>query len=182
MVHASVPAPLGQQGAHQQQQHQQQQGTSSRLLPQQSTLKDSTPGEAASPHLRERPLGSVQDLGGGAGDGARAEPEESVNTCTKAIASLCIASEELAERGSRVRVDPSPSPFPVALPTDSRHQQRSPSIPASPPSPPPGRLIQHFSGPEPHPAEPRPLSATSNPVQLERDSECESTRWSKRPS
>lgn len=177
MVHASVPAPLGQQGAHQQQQNQQQQGTSSRLLPQQSTLLDSTPGELASAHFRERPMGLVQDLGGGAGEGARAEPEESVNTCTEAIASLCITSEELAERGGRSRVSPSSSPFPVAPPTDSRHQQWSPSIPASPPSPPPGPMIQHFSGPEPHPAEPRPPSATSNPVQLEKDSECESTRW-----
>lgn len=177
MVHASVPAPLGQQGA-----HQQQQGTSSRLLPQESTLKNSAPGEAASPHLREQPMRSVQNLGGGAGEGARAEPEESVNTCTEAIASLCIASEELAERGSRSRVGPSPSPFPVAPPTDSRHQQRSPSIPSSPPSPPPGPVIQHFSSPEPHTAEPRPPSATSNPVQLEKDSECESKRWSKRAS
>lgn len=183
MVHAAVPAPLGQQGAHQQQQNQQQQqGTSSRLLPQQSTVKDSTPREAASPHLKERPMGSVQDLGGGAGERARAEPEESVNTCTEAIASLCIASEELAERVSRSKVGPSPSPFPVAPPTDSRHQQRSPSIPASPPSPPPGPMIQHFSGPEPHPAEPRSPSAASNPVQLERDSEGESSRWSKRAS
>lgn len=183
MVHASVPAPLGQHGAHQQQ-NQQQHGTSNRLLPQQSPLKDSAPGEAASPNLREQPMGSVQDLGGGAGEGARAEPEESVNTCTEAIASLCIASEELAERGSSPRVGPSPSPcpFPVAPPTDSHHQQRSPSIPASPPSPPPGPIIQHFSGPEPHAAEPRPPSAMSNPVQLERDSECESTRWSKRAS
>lgn len=183
MVHASVPAPLGQQGAHQQQQNPQQQGTSNRLLPQQSAVRDSTPGEAAPPRFRERPISqSVQDVGGGAGEGARAEPEESVNTCTEAIASLCIASEELGERGGRSWVSPSSSPFPVAPPTDSCHQQRSPSIPASPPSPPPGPVIQHFSGPEPHPAEPRPPSATSNPVQLERDSECESTRWSKRAS
>lgn len=187
MVHASVPAPLGQQGA------QQQQGASSRLLLKQSTLEDSAPGDAASPHVRERPMGLVQDLGGGAGGGLRAEPEESVHTCTEAIASLCIASEELAERGGGARVGP--SSFPVPLPPDSHHQQRSPSIPASQPSPPPGPRIQHFSGPEPrplypsapaaatpsmpHPASPLPPSATSNPVQHERDGEGEITRWSK---
>lgn len=187
MVQASVPAPLDQQGA-----QQQQQGASSRLLLQQSTSEESAPGQAASPHLRELPVGSVQDLGGGAGGGPRTEPEESVHTCTEAIASLCIASEELAERGGRARV--SPSSFPVAPPTDSHHQ-RSPSIPAPPGSPPPDPRIQHFSGPEPrpsyqsapaaatlsppHPAEPLTPSATSNPVQVERDREGESTRWSK---
>lgn len=182
MVHASVTAPLGQQGAHQQQQNQPQQGAASRLHPQQSTLKDSTPGEAASSQLRERPMESMQDLEGGAGERVRAEPEESVNTCTEAIASLCIASEELAERGSRSQVGTSPPPFPVAPPTDSRHEQQPPSIPSLPPSPPPGPMIQHFSGPEAHPAEQRPSLVTANPVQLERDSEGESSRWSPRAS
>lgn len=181
IVHASVPAPLGQQGAHQQQQDQQQQGATSRPLPPQSTLEDSSARETASPHLRERPMGLMQDLEGGARKGAREEPEESVNTCTEAIASLCIASEELTVRECRSKVCPSPSPFPVAPPTDSRHQQRSPSIPALPPSP-LAPMIQHFSGPEAHPAEPRPPSALSNPVQPERNSEGESTRWSKRAS
>lgn len=194
MVHAPVAAPLGQQGAPQ----PQPQGASGRLLPRHGPSEDSAPAQAAAPpNPREWPMESRQDLGGGAKGGPLgAEPEEGVHTCTEAIASLCIASEEVGERGGGARATPSPScsaSFPVAPPTDSRHQQqRSPSIPASPPSPPPGPRIQHFSGPElgpPYPSAPGaaapteplpPPAATSNPVRLERAGEGES--WSKGPS
>ncbi|TMS12027.1 HIV1 enhancer-binding protein 2-like protein [Larimichthys crocea] len=116
MVHSvptSVTTPLAQQA----------QQVASRLVLQKSTSEDSTGGEAAAPHPvsftergvrggeRLRELASPhlssqeREAGGGGGGGARLEQEESIQTCTKAIASLCIDSEELAERGGGVRVD-----------------------------------------------------------------------------
>uniref|UniRef100_UPI0037E972C3 transcription factor HIVEP2a n=1 Tax=Semicossyphus pulcher TaxID=241346 RepID=UPI0037E972C3 len=198
MVHSvptSVTTPLGQQGAQQ---------STSRLVLQKSTSEDSCTGEATtSAHftsftergargggerLREstspHPLLQEGEV--------RQEQEESIHTCTKAIASLCIDTEELAGRASS-------SSSSQALSPDSRLQQRSPS---PHPSPSPG--IQHFSGLElrppshpsiptspcsssssssPHPPSPgcealQPPSA-SKPLKLERDREAESTKRSR---
>lgn len=218
MVHSvptSVTTPLSQQGAQQ---------ASARLLLQKSTSEDSTTSEAPSPHFAsfaergvrgggggERLMESPQDGGGGAGGGAtggggvRLEQEESIHTCTKAIASLCIDSEELAERegggGGREGGGRAASSFPAAPPPDSHQQQRSPSVSTSPhpsPSPPQGPRIQHFSGPELRPSYPSapaassssphtpglgsdalPPSAASKLVKPERNGEDESTRRSK---
>lgn len=199
MVHSvptSITTPLAQQGAQQ---------AASRLVLQKSTSEDSTAGEVASPHFtsfaergvrggaagggeRQRestsPRPSSQEKEGG---GVRQEQEESIHTCTKAIASLCIDSEELAERGGRGgRGDKgkdggrasSSSSSPSVLPPDSQQQQRSPSISMSPPSPhpspspPQGPGIKHFSGLElrpPYPSIPAsphsssPSSSSSSP-------------------
>lgn len=189
MVHSvptSVTTPMAQQGAQQ---------VASRLVLQKSTSEDSTTSEAASPHftsftergarggerLREltSPHPPSQESEGGGGGGVRLEQEESIHTCTKAIASLCIDSEELAERGGGggrreggARASPSSS-SPSALSPDSQQQQRSPSISMSPlpphpsPSPPQGPGIQHFSGLEfrpPYPSIPAsPSSSSSSP-------------------
>lgn len=201
MVHSvptSVTAPLAQQGAQQ---------VASRLVLQKSTSEDSTTSEAATPHftsftergvrgggerLREltSPHPSSQESEGG---GARLEQEERIHTCTKAIASLCIDTEELAERGGGregAARGSSSSSSPSVLSPDSQ-QQGSPS-----PSPPQGPGIQHFRGlelrppypsipssPSPHPPSPgsetlQP-SAASKPLKLERDREEESTKRSK---
>ncbi|KAL7388366.1 hypothetical protein ABVT39_012503 [Epinephelus coioides] len=194
MVHSvptSVSTPLGQQGAQQ---------VASRLVLQKSTSEDSTTSEAASPHFNsfaDRGARGGVAAGGGErlrqstsphpssqereGGGARQEQEESIHTCTKAIASLCIDSEELAERGGGGRGDrgrdggraSSSSPCPSVLSHDSQQQQRSPSISMSPPSPhpspspPQGPGIQHFSGLElrpPHPSIPAsPSPSPSSP-------------------
>ncbi|XP_029318568.1 transcription factor HIVEP2a [Cottoperca gobio] len=173
-VHQPVTSPVSQQGAQQ---------IASRLLLQKNTSEDSTTSEAASPHFTER---GVQGAAGGErlrestsphpspqereGGGVRREQEENIQTCTKAIASLCIDSEELAERGggrggrgkNGGRTSSSSSSS-SALSYDSHQQQRSPSISMSPPSPhaspspPQGPGIQHFSGLEirpPHPSIP----------------------------
>ncbi|KAK9531896.1 hypothetical protein VZT92_011288 [Zoarces viviparus] len=185
----SVTSPLGQQAAQQ---------SASRLLLQKSTSEDSTTSEAASLHftsfpergargggggggerLREStsPHPSSQEREGGGGGGVRREQEESIQTCTKAIASLCIESEELAERGGGGggRTFSSPS----ASSHESQHPHRSPSISTSPPSPhpslspPQGPGIQHFSGLEvrphhpsipasPHPSSPSPSCSSSS--------------------
>lgn len=204
MVHSvptSINTPLAQQGAPQ---------AASRLVLQKSTSEDSAAGEAASPHftsLAERgvrggaagggerqreavsPRPSSQEKEGGGGGGARQEQEESIHTCTKAIASLCIDSEELAERGGGGgRGDKGKdggrasfsSSSPSVLSLDSQQQQRSPSISMSPPSPhpspspPQGPGIQHFSGLElrppypsipasPHPSSPSSSSSSPHP-------------------
>ncbi|XP_062267177.1 transcription factor HIVEP2a isoform X1 [Platichthys flesus] len=180
-VHTSVSTPLAQQGA-------------PRLAVQKSTSEDSTSGEAAPPHF----ISFIERGGGGGewvressgphpssqerlGGGGRPEQEEGVQTCTNAIASLCIDAEEPAERGLRGdegkdggRAPPSSSSSsssPSAAPPDSHHQQRrSPSASRSPPSPhpspsPPG--TQHFSGLElrpPHSSLPSsPHSSSSSP-------------------
>ena len=194
MVHsvpASVTTPLAQQGA---------QPVASRLVLQKSTSEDSTTNE--SPHftsftergvpgggerLREStsPHLSAQESEGGGG-AVRVEQEESIHTCTKAIASLCIDSEELAdrgggggggggrERGARASSSSSSSSSsPSAPPPDS--QQRSPP-PHPSPSPPQGRGIQHFSGLEvrpPYPSiptSPGPPSPASEAASREKDS------------
>ncbi|XP_073349078.1 transcription factor HIVEP2a [Pagrus major] len=193
MVHSfpsSVTTPLAQQGAQQ---------VTSRLVLQKSTSEDSTTSEVASPHftsftergargggekLRESPHPPSQEREGGGG-GVRPEQEESIHTCTKAIASLCIDSEELAERGRGDKGKEggrasSSSSSPSALSSDSQQQHRSPSISMSPhspqpsPSPPQGPGIQHFSGLElrppypsipasPHSSSPSPSSSSSSP-------------------
>uniref|UniRef100_A0A3B4WWA4 HIVEP zinc finger 2a n=1 Tax=Seriola lalandi dorsalis TaxID=1841481 RepID=A0A3B4WWA4_SERLL len=88
----------------------------SRLPLQKSTSEDSTTSEAASPHftsfierggrggggewVRESssPHPSSQEREGGGGVRRVQEQEEGIQTCTKAIASLCIDSEDPAER------------------------------------------------------------------------------------
>lgn len=197
MVHSvptSVTTPLAQQGAQQ---------VASRLVLQKSTSEDSTTSEAGSSHFSSFSERGARGGGGGGGvhggerlresmsphlssqeregGGVRQEQEESIHTCTKAIASLCIDSEELAERGGGGggRGDKgkdggracSSSSSPSTLSTDCHHQQRSPSISMSPPSPQPspsppqGPGIQHFSGLELRPPNPSipasPLSSSS---------------------
>lgn len=214
MVHSvptSVTTPLGQQGAQQ---------VTPRLLLQKSTSEDSTTSEVAWPHFTSFTERGVRGGGGErlrestsphpsssqerreGGGGVRQEQEESIHTCTKAIASLCIDSEELADRGGAgggnrgkdCRASSSPS---------ANDSQRSPSISMSPPSPhpspspPQGPGIQHFSGLElrpPHPSVPASPSPSSSPhppsprsetlqpptaSKLERDREAESTKRSK---
>uniref|UniRef100_A0A3Q3ERS0 HIVEP zinc finger 2a n=1 Tax=Labrus bergylta TaxID=56723 RepID=A0A3Q3ERS0_9LABR len=168
MVHSvpsAVTSPLGQQGAQQ---------STSRLVLQQSTSEDSSAGEATSAHFT-----SERGARRGGGDRqrestspqreVRQEQEESIQTCTKAIASLCIEGKELAERGGGRedkrkdggRVSSSSSSTPSALSPDSHFQQRSPS---PHPSPSPG--IQHFSGlelrPPPHQSVPNSPSSSSS--------------------
>lgn len=215
MVHSvpsSATTPLTQQGAQQASPH---------LVLQKSTSEDSTTSSDA-PHftsftergvrvggerLRELTSQSSSQESEGGG-GVRLEQEESIHTCTKAIASLCIDSEELAEKrgGGReggARASPS---SPSVLSPDSQ-QQRPPSISMSPlqphpsPSPPQGPGIQHFSGLElrppypsipaspssssssPHPPSPGCETLTppaaSRPLKLERDGKEESTKRSK---
>lgn len=201
MVHSiptSVTTPLAQQGAQQ---------AASRLVLQKSTSEESTTSEVAysfskrgrragvgGERVRESssPHPSMKEKDGG---GVRQEQEESIHTCTKAIASLCIDSEEHVERGGGAKGDdgrdggrgpPSLSP-PSVLSPDSQppQQQRSPSISMSPPSPhpspspPQGPGIQHFSSLElrplhhsiptsPHsssPSSPHPHSPGSDALQ-----------------
>ncbi|XP_074540834.1 transcription factor HIVEP2a [Halichoeres trimaculatus] len=207
MVHSvptAVTTPLGQQGAQQ---------STSRLVLQKSTSEDSS-SEAHFTSFTER---GAQGGGGGGGERPREAPsphpspqeregrqeqEESISTCTKAIASLCIDTEELAERGGGVggvgeKASSSSTP---ALSPDSQLHQNSPS---PHPSPSPG--IQHFSSlelrPPLHPSipasspsssssssSPRPLSpgsetlqppASSKSLKLEREREAESTKRSR---
>ncbi|XP_034534489.1 transcription factor HIVEP2a [Notolabrus celidotus] len=166
MVHSvptAISTPLGQQGAPQ---------STSRLVLQKSTSEDSS-GEAASAHftsfpergerLREAtaPHPSSQERGG------RQDQDDSVRTCTKAIASLCIDAKELAERGGgggggEKGIDEGrASSTPSALPPDSHLHQHSPS-----PHPAPSPGIQHFSGlelrPPLHPSIPASSSSPSS--------------------
>lgn len=135
----------------------------------------------------------------------RQEQEEGIQTCTKAIASLCIDSKEFAERGGGGRGDERTdgSRAPSSSSSPDSHQHQSPS-PHPSPSPPQGPGIQHFSSLElrpphasipasphssssssssPHPPSPRadgPLPPmASKPLRLERDREAESTKRSK---
>ncbi|KAM9355925.1 transcription factor HIVEP2a isoform 2-T2 [Pholidichthys leucotaenia] len=177
MVHSiptSVTTPLVQQGT--------QQLASSQLLAstgEASTSQCFTPYSERSGREGESP----RNEGGGQG-GEKQEQEESIRTCTKAIASLCIDSEESAvrEREGGGGGDDSPP--------DSHLQQQHSS-----PSPPQGPLgIQHFSSPSscssssssssaPHPSSPGCDAQTvSKPPKLERDREAESTKRSKEVS
>ncbi|XP_026173810.1 transcription factor HIVEP2a isoform X2 [Mastacembelus armatus] len=177
MVHSvpiSVTTPLGQQGAQQ---------AASRLTLQKSTSEDSTTGDVASPHFSSfTERGGQGGVGGdrvresssshitlqeNEGGGVRQEQEENIQTCTKAIASLCIDSKDAIERGEEKdggRASSSPS----VLSPDSQ-QQRSPPSPHPSPSPPQGPGIQHFSSLElrpPHPsvpASPHSSSSSSSP-------------------
>lgn len=112
------------------------------------------------------------------GGGARLE-EESIHTCTKAIASLCIHSEVRPQPGGR---GAAASSSPPALSSDPQPHHSSP--PPLSPSPP-----QHFTGRElrppppsasvcPHPPSPRSEAPhqPSNPPRPERDGEEESRR------
>lgn len=175
MVHSvptSVTDPLAQQGA---------QSAPSRLFLQKSTSEDSLSGEASSFTERGR-------RGGAGGERGRestsphppsrereGRQEETIHTCTKAIASLCINSEESAEsrgggsRGEegrdRARAPPSSS-SPSALSSDCT------STPPRPPSSPQPPGIQHFSGLElrpPHPTSPHSSSPSPHPHSLGSD-------------
>ncbi|XP_056150407.1 transcription factor HIVEP2a [Lampris incognitus] len=178
---------------------------SSHLPPQKSMSEDSNTSEASSsdrgkgaaerakesstPTLSSS-RGSPQDavmmsLGaGGGGVGGKEEPEEGIQRCTKAIASLCIDSKEptegrrgdRGERGKNGSRDPSSSSSSSSPPTatcstsnDSHHQHRSSPLAAtSPPSAPPQGLnpgTQHFS-PQPSvpdPPHPPPSSSSFSP-------------------
>uniref|UniRef100_A0A3P8T5L9 HIVEP zinc finger 2a n=1 Tax=Amphiprion percula TaxID=161767 RepID=A0A3P8T5L9_AMPPE len=213
MVHSvptSVTTPLAQQGAQQ---------VASRLSLQKSTSEDSTTSEATSPHftsfpesrgrrgvvterVREStsPQRSSQEKEGG-GVRREKEQEESIHTCTKAIASLCIDSEENAERGGGGGGGGGRAPYSSSSPSAPNSHQQSPPSAHPSPSPPQGPGIQHFSGLElrpPHPSipasphssssSPHPPSpgcdtlqppASSKPLKPERDREAESTKRSK---
>lgn len=149
MVHSlptSVPTPLSQHGAL----------LVSHLELQNSPSEESSTSEATSPQVEggRESQGSRPSSqgGGGAGAGAQLEQEESIHTCTKAIASLCICSEERSERGGRgARTSSSP---PALSPDSQLHQCSPPPPPHSSPSPP-----QHFTGLELRP----PYPPTSTP-------------------
>lgn len=177
MVHSvptSVTSPLAQQGA---------QEATSRLVLQKSASEDSTTSEAERGAQRggggERRGEAAHPSSQESEGGARVEQEESIHTCTKAIASLCIDSGELAERGGG-----------RASSSSSQTQQQQGS-----PSPPQGPGIQHFRGLEPRPPYPLiPSSPSSHsphppspgseslqpskPLKLEREGEDESTKRS----
>lgn len=169
MVHSvptTVTAPLAQQGV---------QLSASRLSLQKSTSEDSAGGEAVS--LGERGGWGERERGRESasphlpapeseGGGARREQEESIQTCTKAIASLCIDSEEsVAGRGDDVKEG-------GRAPSPDSSQQHSTSSPPHSSQPHQGPGIQHFSGldlrppyqslsssPSPHPPSPGPDAA-----------------------
>ncbi|KAM3842827.1 transcription factor HIVEP2-like, partial [Diretmus argenteus] len=185
-----------------QQEAQQEAQASSRLALQNST--DSAPSEACSSHFTssaarrggsggggERLRGSLspcdspqermmsEEGGGRRGRGPdRQEQEESIHTCTKAIASLCIDTEVPAERGrvmgggaggggneDRGLSSSSCSSSPLPFSSDSHHhhhhhhydhqlqQCRSPSASVSSP-------IQHFTSHPSIPPEPQPPSTS----------------------
>ncbi|KAM9840657.1 transcription factor HIVEP2a [Aulostomus maculatus] len=169
MVHAVPPAgtsPLAQQGVQQ---------AASRLPLQKSASEDSTCDFSS--------ITSFADRGGRGGGGERVEEashpslqkdgggvrkkqeEESIRTCTKAIASLCIASEELADTRGGGGGGGGEEGRNVGPPSDPQHC----SSPPSPhPSPSPG--IQHFSGLElrpPHPSLSTSPSASPAPETLQ---------------
>ncbi|CAJ1077668.1 transcription factor HIVEP2a [Xyrichtys novacula] len=162
MVHSvptAVSTPLGQQGVQQ---------STSRLLLQKSTSEDSS-SEATSSHFtsftQRGASGGVEGLKEASsphpcsqGREVRQEQEESIQTCTKAIASLCIDTEELADRGG---VEGGGGGGEMLTP-DSQLHQRSLS-----PHPLPSPGIQHFSGlelrPPPHPSLPISSSSPSSP-------------------
>lgn len=175
MVHSlptSVTTPLGQQGA-------------PHAELQKSPSEDSFSSEGPSPQVRGGGdgRGSQPSPPGGVGGGAGLEQEESIHTCTKAIASLCLHSEDRSDRGGRgARASSSPP----ALPPDSQPHQCSPQSSPSPP--------EHFTGLElrplyaptstppqasicPHPPTPPPETHhRSKPTQPERDGEEGSAR------
>lgn len=184
MVHSiptSVTTPLSQQGTQQ---------AASRLVLQKSTSEDSTTSDVSyyfGERGRREGVGGERESSSQEKDGGVVirEQEESIQTCTKAIASLCIDSEESVERGrggggrgdegkDGGRGPPSSSPPSVLSPNSEpqKQQQRSPSISMSPssshPSPPPpqGPGIQHFSSLElrpPHPSIPASPHSSSSP-------------------
>ncbi|KAM8832262.1 transcription factor HIVEP2a [Spinachia spinachia] len=158
--------------------------SASRLLLQTSTSEDSSTNEASSPDLTsftergakrgggEKPRESTSprpsSREGAAGGGMRQEQEEIIQTCTKAIASLCIDSAELAERGGGGGgAHSSPSATSHAPHPPRRWPSASMSPPPPHPSPPPprGPGVQHFSGLEvrPHPSSPHPPSPSPSP-------------------
>lgn len=147
MVHSlpmSVPTPLSPHGGL----------LVSHLQLQNSPSEDSLTSEATSPQVeggRESQPSSQGGGGAGGETGAQLVQEETIHTCTKAIASLCIHSEERSDRGGR---GARPSSSPPALSPDSRPHQCSPPPPHSSPSPP-----QHFIGLELRPT----YSPTSTP-------------------
>ncbi|CAN9507497.1 unnamed protein product [Ophioblennius macclurei] len=206
MVH-SVPSSVTSPQGHQVAQH-----AAPHLSLNKSVLEESVGSDIALPHLtsfserasreeddssRKSPRKLSQEDGGGGGNrggGLGQEQEESIQTCTKAIASLCIDSEEAARRGGgggeRDGGRPpssSSSPPPSAPSPDTRHlhqhphhphhphQQQHHSMPpsvlpssphASPSSP---QNFQHFSGlevrPPSHPSSPTfPSSSSPSPL------------------
>ncbi|XP_068609508.1 transcription factor HIVEP2a [Brachionichthys hirsutus] len=102
--------------------------------------------------------------------GRRLEQEENIHTCTRAIASLCIDSQEPAEsEGASFSFS---SSSPSAVDSQQHTSQQSPQ-------PPPGPGIQHFSGPSPPPnldCEPLQHSTESKPQKLQKDKEKQSTK------
>ncbi|XP_041831176.1 transcription factor HIVEP2a [Melanotaenia boesemani] len=144
MVHSvplAVASPLVQQGA---------EPIASRLSLQKSVSEDSTSSEAASSHLTEQ-RGAVRvalqhcsedrEVGG-----VHQHQEESIQTCTKAIASLCIDSEESIVRpGGHREVEEKGEGGASSSPPDPTTMSSTPR-PHPSPSPPQGPGIQHFSG------------------------------------
>lgn len=172
MVHSvptAVTTPLAQQGA---------EPAASRLLLQKSASEDSVGGEASYFSERGRRGGDLGERGREStsphpssqereGGGVRQEQEETIRTCTKAIASLCIDTQESVLSGGggggggdgRNRGRAPPSSSPSGLSSDSHQQQKTSTSSLSPPHPP---GIQHFSGLKlrpPHPTSPHPSSS-----------------------
>ncbi|MEQ2195323.1 hypothetical protein XENOCAPTIV_010975 [Xenoophorus captivus] len=156
MVHSiptSSTTPLAQQGAP---------TAASLLFLQKSTSEDSVSSEVAS--VTEGGRQGGEKVPGG---GVRQEQEESIHTCTKAIASLCL-DPECVERG--MGGGRSPSSSSVLSPDSQQQQQRCTSAPPTSrpsPSPPNAPGIQHFSGLELRPSPPvipaSPHSSSSSP-------------------
>ncbi|KAK5852585.1 hypothetical protein PBY51_006438 [Eleginops maclovinus] len=161
MVHSvptSVTSPLSQQGAP---------PPASRLMLQKNTSEDSTISEASHfTSLEEREVGA---------GGVRQEQEEYIQTCTKAIASLCIDSQErIAGGGGGGARTPSSSSS-----SEQPSISRSPSSPHPSPSPPQDPGKQHFSSSSSLPPETFHHPTVSKPLMLEREKEVESTKRSK---
>lgn len=175
MVHSlppSVTTPLGQQGA-------------PHVELQNSPSEDSFSSEATSPQVRGGGdgRGSQPSSEGGGGGGAGLEQEESIHTCTKAIASLCLHSEERSERGGRgarassppPALSPDGSPPPHSSPSPPEHFTGLELRPLYPPTstPPQASICSYPLSP---PSETHHRSAASRSSKPERDGEEDSAR------
>ena len=140
---------------------------------QKNSSEDSTTSEASHfTSLEER--GVIVGVGGGGG--VRLEQEEYIQTCTKAIASLCIDSQELRGGGGGKHGGRAPS-LSCSSSSEQPSVSRSPPSPHPSSSPPQGPGKQHFSSSSS--SETLHPPTVSKPLRLEREKEAESTKRSK---
>ncbi|KAI9528372.1 hypothetical protein NQZ68_022064 [Dissostichus eleginoides] len=145
---------------------------------QKNSSEDSTTSEASHfTSLEERGV-----IVGGGGGGVRLEQEEYIQTCTKAIASLCIDSQELRGGGGGKHGGRAPS-LSCSSSSEQPSVSRSPPSPHPSSSPPQGPGKQHFSSSSSSsssfPPETLHPPTVSKPLRLEREKEAESTKRSK---